>query len=62
MKCQLSFTILDLGKPKILSSLAKQLRCVHGGARADDIDLFQRNRRRQFATLLDHEISYTRYK
>ena len=37
-----------LSKTKFLSSPSKQLRCIHGGAKDEDIDLFQRSRRRHF--------------
>ena len=35
-----------LSKTKFLSSPSKQLRCIHGGAKAEGIDLFQRSRLR----------------
>ena len=62
MKCQLSFTILDLGKLSFSVDHQSNLRCINCGAKADDIDLFLRSRRRQCATHLYHEIYYTRCK
>ena len=61
MKCEHSFAIFNLRKSNF--SVVHQSECMLSWCtRDDDIDLFQRNRRRQCATLLDHDISYTRCK
>ena len=56
------FHKLRFMKIKFLSSPLKRLRCIYIGAKADDIDLFDRTRHRQCDPHLAHDIYYTWFK